>query len=290
LIRVAKVGVALLFFLFASSRAVLLRLAGHSRKPPFVVVTYHSVKRHERLLFERQMSHVLKVGSPVYADFEVGDARAHRFVAVTFDDGYHSILENALPVLRDRMIPATIFVPTNFLGNSPGWITDARHRDVDERLLTADELKRARTFGALIGSHGVSHRPLTEISKSEAFVELVESRRVLEQLLDQPVRLLALPYGAGNSDVFGLAARAGYSRVFLSVPVKPSGNPPAQRLGRVNVTPSDWRLEFWLKVRGAYQWLPSAIAAKGHVLNVIRAVTLQTARRAGLLLLSYLLV
>ena len=30
---------------------------------------------------------------------------------MTFDDGYHSVLENAFPILRERGIPSTVFVP-----------------------------------------------------------------------------------------------------------------------------------------------------------------------------------
>jgi len=37
---------------------------------------------------------------------------------VTFDDGYRSFLEHALPVLERLGIPATLYVPSGFIGNS----------------------------------------------------------------------------------------------------------------------------------------------------------------------------
>jgi hypothetical protein len=33
-------------------------------------------------------------------------------------------------------------------------------------------------------------------------------------------------------------------------------------LGRISVEPTDWALEFRLKLLGAYRWLPQAIALK----------------------------
>jgi len=232
---------------------------------------YHSVKTHEREQFAHQMDLLVRLASPVAGDFNGrNDCRNRNFVAVTFDDAYQSILENALPILREKKIPVTVFVPTDSLGIRPGWITNQRHRDASERLLTSDELRFVQQTGGLIGSHSVTHRPLTELSRAEALAELTESRQALERILGRNVDSFALPYGAANADVLRLAAKAGYQRVFLSEPVNSRAGSDGPVYGRIGVSPSDWALEYRLKVLGAYQWLPVGIALKRRILNVLR--------------------
>src|SRR6266849_888209 len=123
------------------------------------------------------MDQLVKLAGPVHASFIEGKTRRDRsYVAVTFDDGYQSVLENAIPILLEKQIPATIFVPTKYLGGRPTWITDEKHRNASETLLSINDLKSLRKNGVFIGSHSVTHRPLTELSQAEVFAELIESR------------------------------------------------------------------------------------------------------------------
>ena len=46
----------------------------------------------------------------------IGKGRAA--VAITFDDGYTSVLDEAVPVLRRHGFPATCFVPTKWIGHA----------------------------------------------------------------------------------------------------------------------------------------------------------------------------
>lgn len=271
--RLLKVVVALLYLPFDSVRCTLLRLLGFPVSARFVALMYHSVKSHERQQFAHQMDVLVRLANPVAGDFTgCTDSRNRSFVAVTFDDAYQSILENALPILWAKKIPVTLFVPTDSLGTKPGWITNERHRDAAESVLTSDELRFVQQNGVLIGSHSVSHRPLTELSPAEALAELTESRQVLEKILGKIVDSFALPYGTVNANVLRLAARAGYQRVFLSEPVNSRAGIEDPVYGRIGVSPSDWALEYRLKVLGAYRWLPLGIAIKRRILNVLRKV------------------
>ena len=274
-----KLTIAVIFFTGAKVRQLALRCVGSVPAQPFVVLMYHSIKRDERNRFARQMDQLSHVGPIVYADSDVAD-RSRTHVAITFDDAHHSVFENAFPILRQRSIPAAVFVPTQYIGSSPGWITDARHRDADERVLTIDELREMRQAGILIGSHSVRHRRMTELSQAEALEEFTESRNALAEILGEDVRTFALPYGSRNAEVIRLAASAGYTRLFLNIPTtRRDRDSPVRLVGRIRVDPTDWMLEYYLKVRGAYRWLPYAMMAKRWVFRVLRGTVLRREAR-----------
>jgi peptidoglycan/xylan/chitin deacetylase (PgdA/CDA1 family) len=269
--RLLKVGIAIAFAAGRAAHDTMARALGRAAPPSFTVLMYHSVKPSERARFDRQMDYLLRVAAPVRPDFRPGeDAGSHRHhVAVTFDDGYESILENALPSLRARRIPATVFVPTGYLGTRAAWLTEDGRRDLNERLLSASEVKRLRAEGVLIGSHSVHHRALALLSGEESFAELHESRTALEALLGEPIALCALPFGSHSPEVLRRSQEAGYRQVFLSEPLGTRENVEGVAVGRIGVSPSDWPLEYRLKVRGAYQWLPWAIAAKQRLRTLL---------------------
>lgn len=134
----------------------------------------------------------------LFAGLEEGARLPCRPILVTFDDGYADVFDYAAPVLARLGIPATMYVITDRppLRNSGflGW------RGVRE----------LQTVGFDIGSHGVTHRPLTALSTPDVVDELVRSRRELERQLGRPVQWLAYPHGAVDGRIAGLAKRAGY--------------------------------------------------------------------------------
>ncbi len=169
--------------------------------------------------------------------------------AITFDDAYRGVLENAVPVLERLELPATIFVPVeavelgySFWWDWPGVGAKALQDDLRRVLLdecqgdrelvrarlgldagslageylpaTWEELGKCR--GPLIdfGSHTVRHRCLPRLEEESLKWELVESaRRIAEHLGVRP-HLLAYPYGSADSRVARVARDAGYDAAF----------------------------------------------------------------------------
>ena len=141
---------------------------------------------------------------------------------VTFDDAYRSVVD-ALPLLAELGVPATIFVCT-------GYARDGRPFDVPElrKDAAADPaafetmdwaaLRAAASGGAEIGSHTVSHPHLTRLPDAELDRELRESRAELEDELGAPCRYLAYPYGEEDDRVRAAARRAGYDAAFAVDP------------------------------------------------------------------------
>jgi peptidoglycan/xylan/chitin deacetylase (PgdA/CDA1 family) len=175
---------------------------------------------------------------------------------VTFDDGFRNVLENAVPGLVERNMPATVFVPSGNLGRTPDWWMSDGSADANERVVTAEEVRAViATELVSIGSHAVSHRALTALCESDLDHELCASRAGLETLTGRPVEALAFPYGAYDERVLAHARRAGYTRAFTIEATVHRADADEFLMGRVRVEPDDWPVEVWLKLRGGYQWL-----------------------------------
>jgi peptidoglycan/xylan/chitin deacetylase (PgdA/CDA1 family) len=231
------------------------RWAGKRRPRQGVVLYYHAITARERPRFAWQMDELLHLASPFCAgapDTMTGEGLN---VAVTFDDGFLSVVENALPELSERGIPFTMFVPSGCLGERPSWIHDPNHPSWDEQVLSEKELRALASHPlATVGSHSITHPNLPKIDLAAAERELRESREQLEAVVATPIDQFSFPHGAHNDTLLASARQAGYRLVFTVEPttVTPSRHPFA--VGRVAADPGDWRIEFRLKIAGAYRW------------------------------------
>ena len=266
--RLIKLVISMGFFVASSCWKLFCRLTGGRQRGVCVVLYYHAVPPEFRRHFARQMDILLSCTKPVAAGVQLPLPDGGPYSAVTFDDGYESVIENALPELRERRIPCTIFVITEALGRWPTWLTGPdSDRELHGRVLSADQLRRLSSDMVTIASHSMTHPKLTSLSQQEASKELVGSRLKLEEMLHKQVRLFSFPYGAFNKELVRWCREAGYERVFTILPVLAFTDSQEFVTGRVWVEPTDWPLEFRLKLLGAYRWLPSAFALKQKLLS-----------------------
>jgi peptidoglycan/xylan/chitin deacetylase (PgdA/CDA1 family) len=198
--------------------------------------------------FDEQMSHLRDLGytvvdlETVLSHYGAGAPLPARPVLITFDDGYRDNLENAAPVLERHGYPAVIFIPI-------GYLDDEQPLPHEERFALHGRQNRTVDWGALaeleaagvrVESHGISHRPLTELQLDEAAREIALSKLRLEERLGRPVRAFA--YVKGSEAHFrpvhlGLVAQAGYEVAFTSVSGLNTLGTDPMRLHRYNVEP-----------------------------------------------------
>jgi len=262
--RIVKLLVSLGFYLGSRGWGMVLRLVAKTPPGFGVVLYYHHVASAHRDRFARQMQHLRRHVQPVRADHRGSLAPGARVGAVTFDDGCLSLLENAVPILERLRIPATAFVASDFLGQR-------LESDPSERLMTSEELRRMPSDLIAIGSHTARHTRMSSVDANRGHDELQRSRRALEQILGRDITLFCFPFGAYNSEALEWCLQAGYDRVFTCDPTVAFRAPGEFVTGRVAVDPTDWPLEFHLKLMGAYRWLPAALALKSRILKRLRA-------------------
>jgi len=259
--RLMKFVISLAFHLASEGWCALLRIFGKTRPLSAVVIYYHHVLENERQAFARQLDHLLRCTKPLRADLHEPLVPNGRYSIVTADDGWKSFADNAVPELMRRKIPVTMFAISQRLGQSVDGITF-------DRLVSAAELRALDAGMVTIGSHTATHAKMTALDESEASRELRESREQLGAILGRDVTMFCFPYGEYCDAQIPLCREAGYRRVFTCVPEL--ANPAEFVFGRIRVDPTDWPLEFHLKLMGAYRWLPMAIALKRRLLVTLR--------------------
>jgi peptidoglycan/xylan/chitin deacetylase (PgdA/CDA1 family) len=178
-----------------------------------VILAFHSVGEGPKPLsiptevFRRQIAALRDSGCTALTISELS-ARVsagkvpERAVAITFDDGFRSTLESAKPILDEAGFVASAFPVTGFLGSTDHWPGGTGV----ERLMSAADLLRLRSAGWEIGGHTHTHRRLPALAAKDAFYEIQRSTEILEDLLGEPVRSFAYPYGEHNAGVRALAA------------------------------------------------------------------------------------
>ena len=137
------------------------------------------------------------------ADWQVIDAQAllrgvtqpqtlpERAALITFDDGYKSVREVALPILAEFACPAIVFVPSDFVG-----------RQTTSTPITVPRSGSATGTTWKSSSDAASPCSLTEHrtarsrnSRPTQERELARSKAALEARLGKPVEVIAYPYG-----------------------------------------------------------------------------------------------
>jgi peptidoglycan/xylan/chitin deacetylase (PgdA/CDA1 family) len=251
--------VKLLGALIDSPILELWRAMGKLFGQPFsgiaVAIYYHRVVPEDARRFARQMDHLIRWSEPSGADRCVAPPPGSRSVIVTFDDGWQSFHTTALPEIARRQIPVTLF---SIAGRFGGRLEDG----VGERLLTAEELLSLPRELVTIGSHTCTHPDLPTLADPDMRRELRDSRKILQDLTKTGVDHFCFPYGSFSPRALALCAEEGYKKAFTGVPKLAMPSRDGFAVGRIAVEPSDWPLEFHLKISGAYCWVPLAIALK----------------------------
>jgi peptidoglycan/xylan/chitin deacetylase (PgdA/CDA1 family) len=221
--------------------------------PP--VLAYHLVDRRMDAgiawitpkRFERQIAWLAESGyrSLSLSEYLQRDhAAAEKRVVITFDDGYRSLVQYALPILSRYHFRATVFAIAGYVGRPNLW--DVKFFLPRFQHLDWGELRELMQSGWEIGSHSLNHDYLPALSDPQLRHDLVTSRQILEDNLQTAIRHLSLPFGRGDQRVYRAAHEAGYA----SVSILGSGNLSHENLTSAIRSPQSTIVSR----RGVYLW------------------------------------
>ena len=180
-------------------------LAFHNCSPGFLNgLNNYSPNRFKNLLINIQENNYKFIGLSDYID---GGQKAN-FVVLTFDDGYETFYKYVYPILKNLSIPATLFIPTDFIGKTNQW--DYAGTIFPSEHLSIKQIKELSKNSITIASHGLAHRCLTQMSDRLLKIELTRSKEILEDIIERKISFISYPFGRFNTEVESIAAKVGY--------------------------------------------------------------------------------
>ncbi|MCP4704570.1 MAG: polysaccharide deacetylase family protein [candidate division Zixibacteria bacterium] len=180
-------------------------LAFHNCSPGFLNgLNNYSPNRFENLLVSIQSNNYKFVGLSDYID----DGQKYNDVVLTFDDGYESFYQFVYPILNKLSIPATVFIPTDFIGKTNQW--DYMGALFPSEHLSVGQIKELSKNGITIASHGLAHRCLTQMPNRLLNLELKRSKEILEDIIERKISFISYPFGRFNAKVESIASQVGY--------------------------------------------------------------------------------
>ena len=110
------------------------------------------------------------------------------YFAVTFDDIYDSVYENAYPILKELNVPFVVFVTPKLIDTIDSW-----HK---HPMITMEHLREmAKDPLCIIGAHGMEHKMFRNYSVKEVKLSMEKSKQWLEKTFGKSVDFFAFPFG-----------------------------------------------------------------------------------------------
>lgn len=194
---------------------------------------------------------------------------AHVF-AVTFDDGYANNFSQALPILRELNVPATVFLATKYLDTRrpfpfEDWPSFEASRLPPEawRPLSTDECKEMLDSGLIeLGAHTHSHERF--LDRPEEFrKDLNCCLDILRERFEIEPATFAFPFGDHDEELIDVVKQLGVTCSLLTLQrrVLPTDDP--FRWGRFHVQPNNTAAMLAAKLSGWH----TAVVTAGRTLT-----------------------
>ncbi|HUX38469.1 MAG TPA: polysaccharide deacetylase family protein [Rectinemataceae bacterium] len=160
-------------------------------------------------------------------------------IAITIDDGNHSIWQAVQAVLLPKAVPTELFIYPAVIGH-------------ESHFLTREQLVSLAGEGFGIGAHGYHHMPMSAIAwqrdRKTVMAEATRPADLLKFILGARPSFFAYPYGVVGPDAKDLVKQNGYDWAFLA----------SEKF--VFVDPADPALDHWAVPRTiVYHWNRGAL-------------------------------
>lgn len=184
-----------------------------------VILGYHQIReikntdtKKERLFitptqdFEKEMKYLkdngfIAISLGYYLNYLSDNTKyalPNKPIILTFDDGYASQYENALPILKKYGFKATFFIYKSCIDKYPA-------------CMTSEDLRALSNEGMILANHTEHHAYLTDYSEDIIKSEILNNQKFLESISTENTEMiLAYPYGVSNDRVKNILKELGF--------------------------------------------------------------------------------
>lgn len=220
---------------------------------PVPILLYHQIaplpeglKKHRGLWvypenFRKQMFMLKRLG---YKGLSMRDAMPYlregkkgKVFVITFDDGFVNVLENAAPVLAECGFTATNYFVSNQTGGSNVWDIPKGLPKTD--CMTAQQIREWAALGHEVGAHTVDHVNLNDMSDEEAYHQIKDCKKALEDISGTAVSNFCYPYGKNKPQHREMVREAGYDTATTTVKGRARPSDDAYGIPRIYIRRSD---------------------------------------------------
>jgi peptidoglycan/xylan/chitin deacetylase (PgdA/CDA1 family) len=223
------ISVLLFYYLgYSRIRNLVFRL---QHKPVARFVTFHGIPSEAIGCFRANMQFLKRSTNVVSLDdFFSGRLSLKKVnIVITFDDGYKSWINNALPVLKELCLPATFFISSGFVGLAKEDEVEFMRSKLSLKAslmritdgLLEEDVRKIVENGFTVGGHTLNHINLSELRDSAQLrYELVKDKERLERITGSTIDYFAYPFGAyinPKIDLSEILKQAGYKGAVTTV-------------------------------------------------------------------------
>lgn len=171
-------------------------------------------------------------------------------ICLTFDDGYADNFYNALPILKNLQVPATIYITSGMVDKKTPfyWDMNTNKNDRGRALNEMELIKLAKEPLIEIGSHTITHPHLSALSVIDQEKEIAESKMKLEDIIKKRIIGFSYPFGTGkdySKQTVNLVKTSGYTYASANFPGRVNKFSNLYELPRILIR--NWPIEIFIE-------------------------------------------
>jgi len=182
------------------------------------IIAYHKISEEKEFglttispnKFNLQLNILKEAGyhSITFRDIDQGKNLPQKPIIITFDDGYESVFDNALPLMQKHGFNGVVYIITDYIGKYNTWEPVSFQQKYKH--LSLLQINALQEEGFEIASHGKTHRYLPSLGDGAVYDEVSQSKNVLTDLVGEKITSFCYPYGRANKRIENIVSKAGY--------------------------------------------------------------------------------